>query len=112
MTAATQTRGRAKDRDFGSFTDMHQELAAYVNKNSGLSPVTANQVKAVLALNTDFKSTPERKAALEAQKEKREAAKARFANMSEDQVKAIKKLERLESAAAKAKAEAQKLFNK
>ena len=50
----TGHKGRTADRDFTKFNKMHQEIADYVNANSGLDALTPNQVKAVLLLRADF----------------------------------------------------------
>lgn len=119
MTAAaeTQTRGRVKDRDFTKVNEQHVRLAEFMNKESGLSPVKPNHVKAMLALQKDFATSPEevnRRAELKASREKAKAEKetkaARYAGLTDDQRKALKKAERLQAAAHKAKAEMEALF--
>lgn len=93
-----------KSRDFTKFRPAHQELADYVNANSGLDPVTPNQVKAILALRSDFANSPEQKAAREERKAKLAAEKERFAGLTAEEIKAERAARRAEAQAAKLQA--------
>lgn len=93
-----------RERDFTKFRPMHQELADYVNAHSGLDPISANQVKALLALRIDFAKLPEQVAQREARKAERAAAKSRYDGLSPEQIKAAKAAERAERQAAKLEA--------
>lgn len=97
------TKGK-RERDFTKFRPAHQELADYVNKHSGLDPITPNQVKALLSLRIDFNNLPEQKNAREVRKAEREAARTKYAGMNAEQVKAAKAAERAERQAAKLEA--------
>lgn len=97
----------SKSRDFTKFTKKHEEIAAFINADedfvkAGLGSVTAGQVKAILALRTDFNKTPEALASAAERKAKREAEKEKYAGLTSEQIKA-------EKAAAKAEEQAQKL---
>lgn len=114
-TEAPKKRGRkpgSGDRNFDKVNETQEQLAAYVNANSGLDPVTANQVKAVLALRGDFSRLPEQVAAREQRAAERKAAEQKYAGMSADQIKAVKAADRAEKHASKlaerAQAEADK----
>ena len=110
VVEATADTGTKRERDFTKFRPAHQELADYINANSGLDPVTPNQVKAMLALRVDFAKLPEQVEARAARKTARAAAKSRYEGLSPEQIKAAKAAERAERQAArleaKAKAEA------
>jgi len=95
------TRGRKRDLDFTKVRDSHQELADYVNANSGIDPVSANQVKAILTLKQDWAATPEQEAKREAAKEAREEAAKKYEGLSADQIKIEKAAEKAEKQAAK-----------
>lgn len=117
MEAETKTPGRAKDRDFAKVNEQHVRLAEFVNKNSGLAQIKPNHVKAVLALHKDFAGSPEEvtrraevKASREQAKAEREKKAQRYSGLSPEQTKALKKAERLQKAAATAKAEMEALF--
>lgn len=99
-------RGRTADRDFTKHNDQHQELADYVNANSGLDAVTPFQVKAIQLLSTDFRNSPEAVAAREARKKEREAEKKEFEGLDDEDVKAIKAARRAEANAAALKEKA------
>lgn len=103
-------RGRTADRDFTKFSDLHKEVADFVNENSGLTAVTPNQVKAVQLLSADFRNTPERKAAAEAKKAQREAEKKEFAGLADEDVKAVKAARRAAENAAKLQAKANEVL--
>ena len=105
-------RGRKKDRDFEKFSELHQEIADYVNANSGLAAVTPNQVKAVLILKTDFNNLPEN--AEKRAKRKAEIAeqKKQFEGMSDAQIKATKAAARADAQAAKMEARVQEAREK
>lgn len=105
-----------RGRDFSKVRPYHEQLAAFVNERSGLDPVTANQIKAVLALRTDYGNTDEAKQAREARHAELEAAKLKYAGLTPDQVKAKKaaeraqeQAERMQKKAAEAVAKAQQL---
>lgn len=95
---------KKRERDFSKFRPSHQELADFVNANSGLSPVTPNQVKAILALRVDFNNLPDQISKREERRRERAAAKTRYDGMTPDQVKAAKAAERAERQAAKLEA--------
>lgn len=99
VTASTAKNRR--ERDFSKFRPSHQELADYVNANSGLDPITPNQVKALLALRIDFNKLPEQVDRRAQRKAEREAAKTRYDGMNAEQIKAAKAAERAERQAAK-----------
>jgi len=111
-TTETEAKRRGRkpgERDFTKFTDDHQGLANFVNADpkfveAGIESVTPNQVKAILALRTDYNDTPERKALKEERKAAREAEKAEFAGMDPEQVKAEKAARRAEKQAEKMQA--------
>lgn len=99
-----------RDRDFTKYRKLHSDLADYVNAHSGLEPVTANQVKAILYLRPDFNNTPEQAAERQARKDKKAAEEAKYAHLSDDQRKKVKAAERTREQAdrmAKRAAEAQ-----
>lgn len=98
------TTGKKRERDFSKFRPAHQELADFVNANSGLDPITPNQVKALLALRIDFNNLPEQISQREVRKQEREAAKTKYAGMNAEQVKAAKAAERAERQATKLEA--------
>jgi hypothetical protein len=98
------TEGKKRERDFTKFRPSHQELAEFVNANSGLDPITPNQVKALLALRIDFNNLPEQVAKRDERKTDREAAKTKYAGMNADQIKAAKAAERAERQATKLEA--------
>ena len=87
---------KKKNRDFTKVSKLHEELAAFVNANSGLDPLTPNQVKAVLYLRADYNDSPEKVAAREARKVAQEAEKKKYEGMTEDQIKAHKAAEKAE----------------
>ncbi len=102
----TEEQKKARERDFSKFTEKHQELAEFVNadkdfKKAGLEDVTANQVKAILALRTDWGNSPEQAAA----REERKAAKAeeakQYEGKSADQIKLLKQAKAAEAQEAK-----------
>lgn len=114
---AQPTATRLPDRDFTMITDLHIEIANYVNARSGLPPVTPHQVKAVLALRSDHMRSPERVAARQAVQAAREqaqrekaAAEARYAGLTDEQKAAVKRAERAAAAAERAREEAQRLL--
>lgn len=95
-----------RDRDFSKVRDLHTELADYINGNehfkaAGLDNVSAGQIKAVLYLRTDYNNSPERVAAREAKRVAKEAEKAKYAGLSDDQVKKVKAADRAKSQADK-----------
>ena len=102
---ATETeggkRGRKSDRDFTKHNDLHQEIADYVNANSGLDDVTAFQVKAVQLLGADYRNTPENQATREAKKAARDLEKKEFEGLDDEDVKVIKASRRAAENAAK-----------
>ena len=104
--AADETVEQKKhERDFTKYRPAHQELADYVNARSGLDPISPNQVKALLALRTDFNNTPEIREQREARKIELAAEKAKFNGMTDAQIKA-------EKAARRADAQAKKLLER
>jgi len=100
-TEGESKKGRKRDLDFTKVRESHEGLAAYVNERSGLPPVTANQVKAILTLKTDFAATPEQEAKREEAKAKRAAANAKYAGMTPEQIQVEKAAERQEKQAEK-----------
>ena len=94
-------RGRKKDRDFTKFREMHQELADFVNLNSGLEPVTPNQVKAILTLRSDFNDTPEQAAKRAEAKRRRDEEAKKYEGLTAEQIKAAKAADRVEKQAEK-----------
>lgn len=114
-TSEQKTR---RGRDFTKVSPLHEDLANYVNANSGLPPVSAHQIKAILALRTEFSNSDEQKARREERKAARLAAQSKYAGMSDEQKKAAKAAERaareaarLEARVAEAKAKAAALAN-
>jgi DNA repair ATPase RecN len=101
QTEAQSEEGKKRDRDFTKFREAHQELADYVNANSGLDPVTPNQVKAIQTLKSDFNATPEQVAKREQRKAEREAEKRKYEGMSDEQIKAAKAADRVDKQASK-----------
>ena len=102
VEAAGTKKKRA--RDFTKFTEMHQELANYVNQNSGIDAITPQQVKALLTLRIDFMKLPEQIARREQRKLERKAEKTKYDGMSPEQIKGAKAAERAEKHAAKLEA--------
>lgn len=96
----TPTR-KKRDRDFSKFRPQHAELAAYVNERSGLPPVSPQQVKAILALRTDFNNTADQIAKREQRKAELLAERNKYAGMTDEQIKAAKAADRVERQAAK-----------
>ena len=94
-------RGRKKDRDFTKFREMHSELADFVNLNSGLDPVTPNQVKAILTLRSDFNDTPEQAAKRAEAKRRRDEEAKKYEGLTAEQIKAAKAADRVEKQAEK-----------
>lgn len=95
------TTGRKRDRDFTKFRPQHAELAEYVNENSGLAPVTPQQVKAILALRTDFNNTADQISKREERKAELSAERTKYAGMSDEEIKAAKAADRVERQAEK-----------
>src|ERR1700754_2482579 len=95
----TSTRGKSKDRDFSKVRVLHEELAAYINAHSGLDPITANQVKAVLYLRPDFNNSPEQATKREERKARKAEAEAKYAGMTDDQKKRAKQAEKAQAQA-------------
>ena len=96
----TVTR-KKRDRDFTKFRPQHAELAEYVNENSGLPPVSPQQVKAILALRTDFNNLPGQIAERELRKQTLAAERSKYECMSDEQIKAAKAADRVERQASK-----------
>lgn len=101
-----ETDDEKKSRDFSKFTEKHKELADFINANEDyqkaeLSAITPQQVKAVLALRTDFNDTPEVKAERAKRKAEREEEKKQFEGLSAEQIKAEKAARRAEATADK-----------
>jgi predicted ribosome quality control (RQC) complex YloA/Tae2 family protein len=110
-TEGESNSGRKREQDFTKYREFHEDLAAFINANakfieSGQTSVTPNQVKAVLNLRTDFANTPEQVAKREQRKAEVEAKKARYAGMTDEQIKAAKAAERAAAQAAKFEAKA------
>jgi len=114
----TETKGkRGRTRDFTKSSEYYDKLAEFANSNSdwqaaGLGTVTPLQIKAVLALRTDFANLPEQKAARERAKAEREAEAKKYEGMSDEQIKAAKAAARAEKQAAKFKAKADEAIAK
>lgn len=100
----TTVQVKKRERDFTKFRPAHQELADFVNENSGLDPISPNQVKALLALRVDFNKLPEQVEKREQRKTEREAEKQKYAGMSAEQVKVQRAADRAEKHAAKLEA--------
>jgi hypothetical protein len=96
-----------RGRDFTVVRDYHQKLADFINERSGIDPVTPHQVKATLALRTDYGNTDEAKAAREERKRLAEAEKAKYAGMNPEQIKAAKASKRAEEQAERLQKKAQ-----
>jgi septal ring factor EnvC (AmiA/AmiB activator) len=99
-------RGRSADRDFTKHSQLHADIAEFVNANSGLEPVTPHQVKAVLLLRSDFGNSPEQKQAREQRKAEREAENKMYEGLTEDEKKLVKATKRAEENLAKSQARA------
>ena len=95
---------KKRERDFSKFRPAHQALADYVNMHSGLDPITANQVKALLALRIDFNNQDEQVSARAERKILREAEKTKFDGMTPAQIKAQRAIDRAEKQTAKLEA--------
>lgn len=95
---------KKRERDFSKFRPAHQALADYVNMHSGLDPITANQVKALLALRIDFNNQDEQVSARAERKAQREAEKSKFDGMTPAQIKAQRAIDRAEKQTAKLEA--------
>lgn len=107
-----------RERDFSKFTEKHQALADFVNADedfvkAGVDKVNANQVKAILALRTDWGNSPEQAEEREARKAQREAEKAQYAGLTDEQIKLAKQAktaqaqaDKLEKRVAEARAKA------
>jgi hypothetical protein len=93
---------KGKDRDFSKVRQLHIDLACYVNEHSGLEPISANQVKALLYLRGDFNDSPERQAARAAKKAQRDAEAKKYEGMSDDQIKRHKQASKAQEAAERA----------
>ena len=94
-------RKRGRVRDFTKSSEHYDALAEYINANSGLDPISPLQVKAALALKTDFSNLPEQKEARDQRKAEREAEARKYEGMSEDQIKAAKAAKRVQTQAEK-----------
>src|SRR6516164_412350 len=90
----TGHKGRTADRDFTKFNKMHQEIADYVNANSGLDALTPNQVKAVLLLRADFANSDDQKQIRETRKQEREAEAKQYEGLDPEDVKVLKAAKR------------------
>lgn len=107
-TPAVESEGddeKGRKRDFTKFRPSHKELADFIAehpefKESGVTPPSPEQVKAVLALRSDFNDTPEQKAAREKRKAELAEEKKQFEGMTPEQVKAEKAARRAEKQAA------------
>lgn len=96
--------GRKQDRDFTKYRETHEELANYINANSGIDPLTPGQVKAVMILRGEFNNLPDQVARRAARKEELAAEKAKYEGMDPEQVKAEKAADRAEKQAEKLQA--------
>lgn len=108
---------KERERDFSKFTEAHQSLADYINADAkvveaGIVGITPNQVKAVLALRTEWADTPERKAEREQRKLAREEEKKEFAGLTDEEIKAEKAARRAESSAKKMQAKVQEALDR
>lgn len=113
----TESGRKERERDFSKFSESHQSLADYINADekvieAGITGITPNQVKAVLALRNDWADTPERKAEREARKAEREAEKAEFAGLTAEEVKAERAARRAEKQAEKLEARVKEALEK
>lgn len=99
--AESESGRKKRSRDFSKVSELHTDLADYVNAHSGLEPVTASQVKALLYLRPDFNKTPEQAEKSAARAARQEIEKARYAGLTDDQKKARKAAERANEQASK-----------
>lgn len=106
-TSESESESTSRGSDFSKIRPYHEELAAYINANSGLDPVTPNQVKAVLKLRTDYGNTDEAKAAREQRKAERAAEQAKYEGMTDEQKKNAKAANRAQAQADRLAAKAQ-----
>jgi hypothetical protein len=99
----TEEKGkRGRKRDFSKSSEHYDQLAEFINTNpdyiaAGLTAIKPLQVKAILALKTDFANQPELKAARDAAKAKRDEEAKKYEGMSEEQIKAHKAAARAEA---------------
>jgi hypothetical protein len=100
-TEGTETEESKRNRDFTKVRQYHTDLAEYINANSGLDPISANQVKAMLVLRTDYGNTPEAKAARDARKAARDAEAKKYEGMTDEQKAAAKAANRAQLSATK-----------
>lgn len=121
IETGSKRKGRVADRDFTTCSEMHTDFAKYVNEHAGLSFISGKHIKAVLALRSEFVASAEHQAKLTQRKEEVAAEKekaaleqaarnARYDGMTDGQIKAVKKADRLMQKAAEAKAEADRLL--
>jgi hypothetical protein len=101
-----------RGRDFTKVREYHEQLANFINERSGLDAVSPNQVKATLALRTDYGNTDEAKAARAERKAAAEAEKQKYAGMTDDQKKAAKAATRADVQAEKLQKKAQEAIEK
>ena len=102
----TDEQKKARERDFSKFTEKHQELADFVNADSDfqkaeLTNVTANQVKAILALRTDWGNSPEQAEARAARKAAKEEEAKQYEGLNPEQIKLLKQAKTAEAQEAK-----------
>lgn len=118
----TEAKGkRGRTRDFTKSNEHYDDLTLFINThsdwvNASLGQVTPLQVKAILALRTDFNNQPEQAEKRELRKQEREAEKAKYGDMTDEQIKAAKAADRaqaqydkLQAKAAEALAKAESL---
>lgn len=97
----TAEEKKARERDFTKFRPSHQELSDFINAHeefvkAGIEKVSPQQVKAILALRSDFNDTPEQKEAREQRKLELAEEKKQFEGLTPEQIKAEKAARRAE----------------
>lgn len=108
---------RGRKRDFSKSNEHYDSLAGFINTHedfvkAGLDAVNPLQVKAVLALKTEFSNTPEVIEARKQRKAELEAENARYAGMTQDQIKAAKAADRAQKQYDKLQKKAQEALEK
>lgn len=108
---------RGRKRDFTKSSEHYDNLTEFVNghedwTSAGLGTVTPLQVKAILALRTDFNNTPEQVALREQRKAEKQAEEAKYDGLSKEQIKAQKLADRAEKQAEKLQEKAREALEK
>lgn len=102
----TAEQKKARERDFSKHTDKHADLAEFVNADedfvkAGLDKVSPGQVKAILALRTDWGNSPAQAEERAARKAQRDAEAKQYEGKTPEQIKALKAAKRLNEQEAK-----------